>query len=384
MQRSGTGENPATSSRAPQVRREPRDQVLAAMYYSQTARIAIFADGEFGKGRSKTAEGVIRYGKNPVVAVIDRTETGKTVEDLLGVACRAPIVASVEEALRYQPDALLLGTAWTGGQLPRQWRPHIIKAIESGLDVINGLHDFLSDDPEIFACAQKHHRKLLDVRRPPADLEVASGKAATVPAMTVLTVGSDCSVGKMTASLELTAEAKNAGFRAKFIATGQTGIMICGEGIAIDRVIGDFMAGAAEKMVVEAGFDNDFVFVEGQGSLVHPGFSGVTLALLHGSCPAAMILCHKANKTHIGELPFPIPPLAELVTMYEYAAAAVRPSKVLAIALNTAGMTEKEAREAVSRAEAETGLPASDPVRFGAGKLLQAILRESKLDRAAL
>lgn len=379
MQRSGTGDKPGAHDC-----RKPRDPVLVSMYYSQTARIAIFADGEFGKGRSKTAEGVIRYGKNPVVAVIDRTEAGKTVEDLLGIACRAPIVASVEEALRYEPEALLLGTAWTGGQLPQQWRPHIIKAIESGLDVINGLHDFLSDDPEIYACAQRHQRKLLDVRRPPADLPVASGKAAAVPATTVLTVGSDCSVGKMTASLELTAEAERNGFRVKFIATGQTGIMICGEGIAIDRVIGDFMAGAAEKMVVDAGFDHDFVFVEGQGSLVHPGFSGVTLALLHGSCPQAMILCHKASKTHIGELPFAIPPLAELVEMYEHAAAPLRPSKVLAIALNTAGMEEKAARQALSRAESETGLPADDPVRFGAGKLFQAILRERKLDRALL
>ncbi len=354
------------------------------MYYSQKARLAIYAEGEFGKGHSKTAEGVIRYGKNPVAAVIDSTQAGRTVEDVLGVPCPAPIVASITEALAYKPDALLLGTAWTGGQLPDQWRPDIIAAIKSGLDVISGLHDFLADDPDISRCAELHQKALLDVRRPPDDLPVASGKAASVPAMTILTVGSDCSVGKMTASLELTAVAGKAGHKAKFVATGQTGIMICGDGIAIDRVIGDFMAGAVEQMVLETGYNHDFVFVEGQGSLVHPGFSGVTLALVHGACPEAMILCHKSTKTKIGEMPFAIPPLAELVTMYEYMAEPVRPSKVLGVALNTAGMTDKAAVEAIAAAEEETGLPATDPVRYGAGKLFEAIVKERRFDRAAL
>jgi len=367
--------------------REPRqraNQEQQPMYYSQKARLAIYAEGEFGKGRSKTAEGVIRYAKNPVVAVIDSTEAGRTVEDVMGVPCQAPIVASIAEALSYKPDALLLGTAWTGGQMPSDWKPDIITAIKSGLDVINGLHDFLSDDPDIARCAELHQRALLDVRRPPAVLPVASGKAASVPAMTVLTVGSDCSVGKMTAALELAAAARKAGHTAKFVATGQTGIMICGEGIAIDRVIGDFMAGAIEQMVLESGFNNDFVFIEGQGSLVHPGFSGVTLALVHGACPEAMILCHKCTKTRIGEMPFSIPPLAELVTMYEYMAESVRPSKVLGVALNTSGMTDKAAVQAIAAAEEETGLPATDPVRYGAGKLFEAIVKEGRLDRAAL
>lgn len=354
------------------------------MYYSQTARMAIYAEGEFGKGHSKTAEGLIRYGKNPVVAVIDSSQAGKSVAKVLGIACPAPIVASIEETLGYGPDALVLGTAWSGGRLPASWRSDIIKAIKAGLDVINGLHDFLSEDPEITHWAQVHRRKLLDVRRPPDNLPVAEGKAASVPAVTVLTVGSDCSVGKMTASLELTLAAEQAGYKAKFIATGQTGIMICGEGIAIDRVIGDFMAGAAEQMVLNAGFDQDFLFVEGQGSLIHPGFSGVTLALLHGTCPELMILCHKDMKETISDLAVPIPPLSELVRMYEFIAAPVRPSKVVGIALNTAGTSEAAAREAIARAEADTALPATDPVRYGASKLFEAILKERRVDRVAL
>jgi uncharacterized NAD-dependent epimerase/dehydratase family protein len=136
-------------------------------------------------------------------------------------------------------------------------------------------------------------------------------------------------------------------------------------------------------MILETGFKNDFVFIEGQGSLVHPGFSGVTLALVHGACPEAMILCHKCTKTKIGEMPFVIPPLAELVTMYEYMAEPVRPSKVLGVALNTSGMTDRAALQAIAQAEEETGLPATDPVRYGAGKLFEAIVKERRLDRAA-
>ncbi len=344
------------------------------MYYSQSAPLAIYAEGEFGKGHSKTAEGVIRYGRNPVVAVIDSTEAGKTVEQAAGVPGNIPIVASVADALQYKPSALLIGVAWTGGRLPEQWRADIKLAIENGLDIINGLHDFLSDDPEIAGLAAARQRRLLDVRRPPEGLPVGAGKARDVPALVCLTVGSDCSVGKMTVSLELTRAAIGRGLRARFIATGQTGIMIDGAGIAIDRVIGDFMAGATERMVVEAGYDHDLIFVEGQGSLIHPGFSGVTLAILHGSCPQAMILCHKANKTTIGDLPFPIPPLSELVPIYEQAARPVRQSRVVGVAINTFGLDEQAARRAIADAGEDTGLPAADPVRFGAGKLLDSVL----------
>ena len=354
------------------------------MYYSQSARLAIYAEGEFGKGHSKTAEGVIRYGKNPVVAVIDSTESGKTVEQVTGIQCQAPIVSSVEGALLYKPDALLLGTAWSGGEIPPQWRPDIIKALTSGLDIINGLHDFLADDLEISHFADIHKRRLLDVRRTPERLPIASGKAASVPATTILTVGSDCTVGKMTTALELARAAENAGFRAAFVATGQTGIMIAGEGIAIDRVIGDFMAGATEQMVLDKGFDHDFVFVEGQGSIAHPGFSGVTLALLHGACPQAMILCHKSSRKTIRETPFAILKLSQLIRLYEDVAQVIRKAHVVGIALNTSDMTESEALHEIESAEEETGLKVTDPVRFGPEKLFAAILahREKSLDRA--
>lgn len=347
------------------------------MYYSQSARLAIYAEGEFGKGYSKTAEGVIRYGANPVVAVIDSTETGKTVEQVTGIPCSAPVVGSLDDALKLQPDALLLGTAWAEGRMPPAWKPDIMHALASGLDVINGLHDFLADDPEIARLATMHKRQLLDVRRPPQDLPVASGKVLDSKAFVCLTVGTDGSVGKMTTSLELHKLATGKGLRSRFVATGQTGIMIDGHGIAIDRVIGDFMAGATEQLVMEAAAEHDLIFVEGQGSLLHPGWSGVTLAILHGSCPQAMILCHNASRHHLGKdtLRFPIPALSKVIPLYETMSNCLRPAIVVGIALNTAALSEKDARAAVAAAEADTGLPATDPVRFGAINLLEALLK---------
>jgi uncharacterized NAD-dependent epimerase/dehydratase family protein len=349
-----------------------------AMYYPQTAKLAIYAEGEFYKGRSKTAEGVIRYGKNPIACVIDSSEAGKTVGDVMGIKSDIPIVKSINDALKLQPEALLLGTAWSGGHLPDQWRADINLAIKSGLDIINGLHDFLSEDKEFSHLADNHKVRLIDVRRPPEDLTVASGLAAKVNAMTVLTVGTDCSVGKMTVSLELSAFASRKGHKSKFIATGQTGIMIDGVGMPVDRIIGDFMAGAVEEMVVAHGNDADFLFIEGQGSIIHPGFSGVTMAILHGSCPDALILCHKPSRKLIKDTEYTIPPLSYFIPVYEQMASALAQAKVVGIALNTSDLSEAEAKKAIAEAEKQTNLPANDPVRFGCENLFAAILQHKE------
>ncbi|MBX9772634.1 MAG: DUF1611 domain-containing protein [Candidatus Obscuribacterales bacterium] len=350
----------------------------ALTYYSQSARLVIYAEGEMTKGKAKTAEGVLRYAKNPVVAVIDSKEAGKKVSDITWISnSQVPIVGSVKESLAYKPDALLIGVAWSGGKLPPAWRTDIMEAIKSGMDIINGLHDFLSDDEEIAKLAAENGRRLIDVRRPPENLPVGTGKAINTKAMTVLTVGSDCSTGKMTVSLELDALAKARGHKSQFVATGQTGIMIHGRGIPLDRVIGDFMAGAIEELVVEAGKDNEFVFIEGQGSIVNASFSGVTLSLLHGSCPKAMILCHKPTR-EVDTAGFKLWTLSKLIPLYEQIAACMRPSKVVGIALNTYGMDDKAAAKAIADAEAETGLPATDPVRFGSDKLFDAILKHQE------
>jgi uncharacterized NAD-dependent epimerase/dehydratase family protein len=184
----------------------------------------------------------------------------------------------------------------------------------------------------------------------------------------------------MTVTLEITKVAKKRGLKAKFVATGQTGIMITGgEGIAIDRVIGDFMAGATEEMVMSAADNHDFILVEGQGSLAHPGFSGVTLSLLHGACPKAMIFCHQPSRKVIGRYPdCPMLELDRLIALNETMAAAVRPAKVVGIALNTRDMDEAQAKEAIAATQKKLNLPCTDPVRFGADILFDAILADQE------
>ncbi len=352
------------------------------MYIEETARLALYAPGEFGQGSSKTAEGVLRYGKNPIACVIDEKQKGRTINSVVGIDVDAPIVATIEEALAVGANALLLGTAWNGGRMPDRWRADIVAAIEGGMDVINGLHDFLEDDANIVAAALAHGKRLFDVRKSPENLPVAAARVLDADVRkthVILTVGSDCSVGKMTTALEIQKVADAQGARTAFVATGQTGIMICGRGIAIDRVIGDFMAGATELMVVEAAKDADYIFVEGQGSLAHPGFSGVTLALVHGSCPQGMVLCHKPSRTKIKNTEIEIADLNKLIATYEAMTTYLRPGKVLAVALNTSDLTEDEAQSAISQVQKHTGLPTCDPVRFSAKILWQAIEESSKL-----
>ncbi len=352
------------------------------MHVETDTRLILYARDEFGGGHSKTAEGVIRFGPSKVVAVVDRQHAGKTAAEVVGVGDDIPIVATVEEAAKLGADAMLLGCAFVGGRMPEVWREDILIALNSGIDVINGLHDFLADDSEFVAAAKKNGRKLIDLRKPSDTKPIASGKAAHVDALTVLTVGSDCSVGKMTAAIELDREATKRGYKSGFVATGQTGIMIAGRGIAIDRIIGDFMAGAIEELVVESAPNLDMLFIEGQGSVYHPGYSGVTMSLIHGSAPQALVLCHKATITTIGnEGDFPIPTLSQLVQSYELIASFVRKAKVVGICINTYGLPEAEARAIVDQARKSTGLPATDPVRFGVGEILDALEALSKTTR---
>jgi uncharacterized NAD-dependent epimerase/dehydratase family protein len=289
-----------------------------------------------------------------------------------------PIVATVNDALCFNPDTALVGVATAGGRFPPAWRELLRSAIAKGLDVENGLHQFLSEDEELRALAERHGVELRDLRRPPPDLNVPTGENLEVPAHIVLTVGSDCAIGKKTVALEFDLEARRRGVRSQFVPTGQTGIVIAGWGIAVDAVISDFLAGAAERLIVE-GYrrgGEDVLFVEGQGSLVHPAYAGVTLGLLHGSVPHALVLCHQAGATEVEGFPgHPLPPLAELIDLYERSSLPARRARVVAIALNTRFLEgDDEARAAVAAAAAETGLPADDPVRFGAGALVDVLV----------
>jgi D-glutamate N-acetyltransferase len=332
-------------------------------------RYLALAEGYSGDDHyGKTTYGVIRYGADPVVAVLDSERVGETVEGI-------PVVGSVADALPYEPTTALVGVAVAGGRLPPVWRGILRDAVEAGLDVEAGMHEFLADDPELAALAREHGVEIRDYRRPPTDLSVPSGENLAHGASVVLTVGSDCAVGKKTVAVELDRAARARGLRSVFVPTGQTGIMIAGWGIAVDAVVSDFLAGAAERLVVEGARRGDLLFVEGQGSIVHPQFSGVTLGLYHGAAPHALVLVHRAGDTEIeGVAGHPIPPLPELVDLYERLALPVRPARVAAIALNTGRLDEQAALQAVSRVAEETGLPTHDPVRFGPDPLLEAVL----------
>jgi D-glutamate N-acetyltransferase len=345
-------------------------------------RFLILADGQFGPLTSKTANSCIRYLPDRIVGVFDRSAVGRTAQDVLGFGGAIPVVKDFAAGLALNPTAVLVGIAPVGGALPAEWRSWLGTAIGRGLEIWSGLHTFIGDDPDLAGAARAAGVRIHDVRKPPPGLPVADGRAAEVDAYVILTVGSDCNVGKMTAQLQLRDTLLARGQRARFVATGQTGIFIEGWGIAVDAVVADFVAGAAEELVLEGAKDADILLVEGQGSLIHPGYSGVTLGLLHGTCPDGLILCHQTSREWIGDYhtraPWvKIPPLAELVEIYERAAAPVRPTKVLAICLNTFDLPEAEARAAVARAAAETGLPATDPVRLGAAPLVDAIMREA-------
>ena len=332
-------------------------------------RFLILAEGySHDPHYGKTMRGIVRYRRDEVVAILDSKRAGEEYDAV-------PIVGSVTDALAYEPDTALVGVAVAGGRLGPEWRALLHDAISAGLDVEAGMHEFLADDPELSLLAHERGVELRDTRRPPDGLSVPTGANLKLDAAVVLTVGSDCAVGKKTMALELDREARSRGIRSVFVPTGQTGIMIAGWGIAVDAVVADFLAGAAERLVVEGARRGDLLWVEGQGALLHPQFSGVTLGLYHGSAPHALVLCHVAGQTEIEGCPgHALPSLPELVRLYEAVSLPARPATVAAVALNTSLLDEEGARAAVADAERETGLVADDPVRFGAGRLVDAVL----------
>ncbi len=336
-------------------------------------RYAILAPGLFASRSAKTAHGVIAYAADETAAVIDPSHAGERVRDVVPyLNSDAPIVADLDAALAYGPTALLIGVAPSGGALPLAWRTTILEALAAQLEIVSGLHEVLGDDPELARAAQRTGGTIRDVRVPPPP-RLFSGEANRVAARVALFVGSDCAVGKMTAALELTRAARERGRRADFVATGQTGIMIAGKGIAIDRVIADFASGAAEQLVLDAAPHADILFVEGQGGINHPAFAPVTLALLYGCAPDVLILVDLATRERIDGYGTPLLPLPRLIALYEELCGSVKPAKVCGIALNTHGCDDARARAAIADAHARTGLPCDDVVRYGPHALFDAI-----------
>jgi uncharacterized NAD-dependent epimerase/dehydratase family protein len=340
-------------------------------------RVAILLHEGLSGTQGKTGLSLLRYSEAPIVAVIDRECVGRSFAEVTGIKRDVPIVASVAAALEYKPEVLVIGIAPKGGAVPDDYWLEIKHALMAGMSLVNGLHTPLANIPELNALL-KPGQLIWDVRKEPPNLDVASGLARTLPCRRVLTVGTDMAIGKMSTSLELHWAGKLRGWRSKFVATGQTGLMLEGDGVALDAVRVDFAAGAVEQAVMRFGKNYDILHIEGQGSLLHPG-STATLPLIRGSQPTQLVLVHKAGQAHVRNYPHvPIPPLPEVIRLYETVASGVgsfAPTPVVGIALNTKDLDEEKAKEAIAKTIAQTGLPCTDPVRFGAGLLLDAVMR---------
>jgi uncharacterized NAD-dependent epimerase/dehydratase family protein len=347
---------------------------------TEPRRLVILTEGQFGIHDANTALGVIRYGRDHVVAILDSTMAGRNLREFLP-AFDIPFVATLEEVLAgsVRPDGLLIGIAPTGGRFPGEWRSTVLAAIAAGLAIHSGLHEFLGDDPEFVAAAAGAGTRIIDYRRPPEREETAVGRRHLPGKRVILTVGTDCAVGKMSAALELVAAARRSGESAVMVPTGQTGMMIEGWGAAVDRVISDFTNGTVEWLVEQGEARGDWVIIEGQGSIDHPAYSAVTMGLIHGATPHAMILVHKPGLVehdfdHLPEASYPLAPLGPFIEIHERIARLVAPSRVVAVALNTSLIADDdEARRTIAAIAAKIGLPSDDPVRFGADRLWAAV-----------
>ncbi|MGI9117466.1 MAG: DUF1611 domain-containing protein [Gaiellales bacterium] len=340
-------------------------------------RLAILAEGLWAESDAKTGHGVLRFGDRDVVCVVDSTQAGRTSAEVVPFARRdVPIVADVDAAHALGATRVLIGVAPAGGKLTDAWKQQLLRAMALGMHVEAGLHTLLHDDSELVAAAAEHGVELRDLRESPKGLTIPRYDLSRPAGVRVVhTVGTDCAIGKMSTALELAEGARARGRRSVFVATGQTGIAISGWGIAVDHVISDYVNGAAESLIDQGAEHGDLLFLEGQGSLLHPGYSAVTQGLLHGSQPDVLVLQHLAGQTHNDDYPSrPIPPLPEVIELYERSASAVRPARVAAVTLNTKHLDADEAAEAIRAAEAETGLTADDVVRNGPDRVLEALL----------
>ena len=337
-------------------------------------RYLIYSERQFGTPSSKTGNSVIRYSSEHVAAVLDSGQAGRSARDVLGYGGAIPVVATIAAGIARGADALLVGIAMHGSGFTPELRAAIREAIDNRLDIWNGLHTFVGDDPDLTALAKDRNVSIHDVRRPPADIPVGTGRVRDIDATVILAVGSDANIGKMTVMLQLRAALRARGVRAAFAPTGQTGIFIEGWGLCVDAVIADFIAGAAESVTIQAARDADIVLVEGQGSILHPGYSGVSLGLLHGSLPHALIACHQPGRTTFRHNPWlPIPPLSEVIALHEAIAKPLRPAETIGVSLNTSDLSDREARATIAAIARETGLPTTDPVRYDVEPLVVAV-----------
>lgn len=332
-------------------------------------RIALLTDGYSTPFLAKTAISLLRYRTSDIAAVVDQTAAGSTAQQLLGAGGEIPVVGDLSEI--DSADAVYIGIAPPGGRMPAEWRPCLLAALRQGMDVVSGLHDFLIHDDELLTVSRRSGARLFDVRRNQQNT-TAKGHKFRSDNLRIHTVGHDCSVGKMVATLELQAGLTMAGHQARFIATGQTGIMISGAGLPIDCVVADFVNGAAEQLCVQHE-ENEFCLIEGQGSISHPAFSGVTVGLLHGCAPDGLIYCYEAGRQDVKGLDgVSLPAMEDQMAAYRTVANLRHPCRFIGMVVNTRTLTADAAAAEIDRVEQQFGLPACDVYRNGPQKLVKA------------
>lgn len=279
---------------------------------------------------------------------------------------------SIESAAKAGAKSLLIGTAVIGGAIPESWVGVLIEAMERGMDIVAGVHTRLNEIPELKAAAEKNNVNLIDVRVPPKNLPVGNGKKRS--GKRLLTVGTDCALGKKYTALAIAKELQDQGKKATFRASGQTGIMISGSGIPIDAVVADFISGAAEALSPDNDADH-WDIIEGQGSIYHPGYAAVSMGLLMGSQPDAFVVCHQAGRTHISGWPeFELPTIREVIERtIDIGKQTNKNIHCVGLSINTSKLTEQEARDFLESLENVFELPATDPIRFGVGNIVKAL-----------
>jgi len=325
--------------------------------------ILILADGYPDLKAVKTAISLLQYRTGDILAVIDADQAGQTTDKVFGQGGETPIIASLSEtdALPHSPDSLYIGLAPPGGRLPGHWRTLITTALSAGLDIVSGLHTSIGDDPEWARLAAETGARIQDLRKN-TFREVATRKDLRPECLRIHTVGTDCNIGKMVTTLELTKALQASGHDARFVATGQTGMMIAGNGLPIDAIVSDFVSGAAEHLVRQHQH-HDILCIEGQGSLTSPMYSAVTVGLLHGCLPDGLILCHEATRTHYRHTDIPLPPIEELLPLYESMSNIQHPCRVIGISLNSKALSDTAYNETKHQLASRFQLPVVDPIR---------------------
>ncbi len=342
------------------------------MVNAMKRKMVLLTWGHSNPRTAKTATGLLRYCPDECVAVFDPDNAGRLAREFLETGGNTPIIGNLAEAP--QADTLVLGIAPPGGRIPAPWKAVLLEAIDRGMNLLSGLHDFLSDDPELAEAAKQKQVTITDVRKNEFR-QIARRTGLNPDCLRVHTVGHDCSVGKMVVSLEVARGLQARGRDAHFIATGQTGIMVSGEGLPLDCIVADFVSGGAEQLVLQ-NQHHEILVVEGQGSLVHPSYSGVTLSLLHGCLPHALIFVFEAGRDTVGGLDHvQLPSITRQRQLFEMMGSLYQPCETIGIAMNGRRLSADEAKRISHQVENEQQIPVVDVIRDGADRLLDAVER---------